>query len=459
MLATLAGAFLGRLPLNPVDTGFALDWGRELARGALPGVHVAGAPTPHPLSIIEGSVASLAGPHALDVMQAIILVATGALAVMLWQVGKAARLPVAGLVGAGILLSDPCFLLTGVGRASPDDIPALAAVMTALALELRQPQRGWTPLALLLIAGLWRPETWLLSFAYATYCGRGRAIATRLRLAALAFVAPAAWLLCDLALTGNPLYSFVYTRWATAVSERPTGVAMVPTVLWHALTSYYAITTLVCAGLGVIADLRYRLMPRIVIIWAGVTVGTFAVVGALSLPVIDRYALPVMVATALYAGVFISGWRRLERGALRRWWSVASIAACAVIASATVGGLSGIRERQRSIAELARMDRNLADIAADPDVRSSRLSCGAVQTSYQVVPLLAFDLDRSTEGLIRVNEGLPGSGVFIEPAHAQSLFEAQLIPPRVLSENGFTTIVRNSDWLAVRRCRHGVGRR
>jgi hypothetical protein len=459
MLAAVGRAALGPLPLNPMDTGFALDWGRELARGGLPGVYVANAPTPHPLSIVEGMVASLAGSHALDAMQAMILVATGVLALMVWQIGSATRMSLAGLIGAAILLTDPYFLLTGVGRASPDDIPALAAVMAAIYLELRSPKRGSMPLGLLLLAGLWRPETWPLSFAYAIHCGRGRPIARKLKLAALSLAAPVIWLLSDLALTGNPLYSLFYTRWATSVAERPTGASAAPTVLWHTLTSYYGVPTLVCAALGIVVDLRYRLMPRIVIVWAAVTVGAFVVVGAMSLPVLARYAMPCMVATALYAGIFLAGWTRLAEGPLRDGWQLTSVVGSMVILLALVGAMTRVRDQRHSVAELGRMDRDLIGLTTNPNVRSSLFSCGALQTSYQVVPLLAFDLGRSTEAVVRVNEGLPTSGVFIEPAHSQALFDAELIPPRVLGAEGFTVIAHNSDWLAFRRCQHAIATR
>ena len=46
------------------------------------------------------------------------------------------------------------------------DVPFLALVLAAAAMEARRPRRGWPVLAALAVAGLLRPEAWLLGLAY-----------------------------------------------------------------------------------------------------------------------------------------------------------------------------------------------------------------------------------------------------------------------------------------------------
>ena len=49
------------------------------------------------------------------------------------------------------------------------DLPYIALALGALTIETKRPRRGWPVLALLLPAGLLRPEAWLFSFAYLGY--------------------------------------------------------------------------------------------------------------------------------------------------------------------------------------------------------------------------------------------------------------------------------------------------
>jgi uncharacterized protein (DUF1778 family) len=452
ILAAIGELALGTLPLNPIDTGFALDWGRELAHGTLPDVRDLGASTPHPLSIASGLIASLAGPHALDVMQALVLLAASAVVLMLIDIGRAVRLPLVGLAAACVLLANGQFLFSAVALAAPADIPALAAVMGALVLELRRPRRGYAPLCLLAAAGLWRPEVWLLSGAYAAYCAPAVARTSRLRLAALTLIGPAVWLLSDLALTGDPLYSLTYTRWATAVAARPRGIGEVPSVLWSTLTRYFSAPVLVAAGLGVLIDLRGGLLPRVLPAWCAFALIAFAAIGATSLPVLGRYALPTVVATALYAGLFLGGWSRVPRGWARRAWQVAAGGCVALMLSGAPAGLEQLVGEQRHLNELGRLDRDLAAVVGSRAMRSLVTTCPPLQTSYQIVPLLAFDLGTGTASIVRVNAGIPDDGIVVQPARAQSLFEAQQVPPKAFLRRGFALVAESRDWLAFARC-------
>ena len=96
------------------------------------------------------------------------------------------------------------------------DVPALALVAWAGALALARPRRDTGVLVLLALAGLLRPEAWLLSLAYAAWVRTPRALA-------LALAAPALWALADLAVTGDPFWSVTHTHEGTEALDRETG--------------------------------------------------------------------------------------------------------------------------------------------------------------------------------------------------------------------------------------------
>src|SRR5262249_42070765 len=75
------------------------------------------------------------------------------------------------------------------------DIAFAALVLGALLVEARSPRAGAPVLALLAVAGLWRPEAWVLSGAYALYLWPAlEDRRARVRALALAASAPALWL-------------------------------------------------------------------------------------------------------------------------------------------------------------------------------------------------------------------------------------------------------------------------
>jgi len=453
LLAALGYLALGALPLNPIDTGFTLDWGRELAHGGLPDVRDLGASTPHPLSIVSGLIASLAGSDALDVMQTLVLLAAAGVVLALIGIGRAIRSPLTGIAAVCALLANGHFLFSSVALATPADIPALGAVTGALVLELRRARRGYAPLCLLAVAGLWRPEVWLLSCGYAAYCAPSFAPGSRVRLALLALAGPVVWLLCDLALTGDPLYSLEYTRWAARVASRPRGIGEVPSVLWRTENEYFDTPILVAGALGLAIDLRYAILPCVLRAWGAIALFAFTAIGSTSLPVIGRYALPIVVATSLYAGFFIGGWTRVPPGRGRRVWQMGAALCSIALLGGTLTSLQSLTAQQAQLNGLGLLDRDLSVLADSHTLRRLVASCRPVQTSYQIVPLLAFDLGTPTRSIVRVNSGIPKTGIVVQPAHAQSLFEAQRVPSSMFRKHGFAMIADTRDWLAFARCR------
>src|SRR5204862_6223438 len=74
------------------------------------------------------------------------------------------------------------------------DIPFLATVVWAGALEASRPRRGLVVFGLLAAAGLMRPEAWLLSGIYFLWMSWGASWPDRFRYALLTAIAPVGWL-------------------------------------------------------------------------------------------------------------------------------------------------------------------------------------------------------------------------------------------------------------------------
>lgn len=454
-VAAAAALAVGRAPLNLYDVSFSLDWGRELIHGQLPDVRVWGASTPHPLAIVSGAFAALFGGEALDAMRAVVFVAAGSVAVALVSLGRAFRSTWVGVAAALALVASEPFVLATLGQATVSDLPSLAAVLGALALEVARPRRGTAPLALLSFAGLFRPEAWLLAIAYAIYVGRSRDRASRVHLAILSLSAPVLWMASDLVLTGNPLYSLLFTRTATVAAQRPTGFMNVPDALRSTLTGYFNTPILVGAGLGLLLDLRLRRMPRLIPLSLALTILAFAAIGAAHLPLNDRYALPTTVLAAVYFGFFVAGWRTLPGGRLRWAWMLAALALTGPALAAVPSNVNALTLDRQSLGAQSRVAASLAALVRPAATRSLLARCGPVQVSYRIVPLLAYDLGRSPGTLTANDSGVPVSGTVIEPAPglAAQMFETHVHPLASLTKRGFRLAASNGDWYVYTLCR------
>src|SRR4051812_3747203 len=253
-----ATAFWALVPTYPsLDSYYALVWGREAFGGHTPSFDGYRAPTHHPLWVLGAGVLSLGGggggrpvlgcagwgpvpfswgggcAAALaggDADRLLVLVAMWCLVLFLWGMYRLATGqfgPWVGLVSALFAASSFAFLLYAV-RAFVD-VPFLAAVVWAGALGVgrwaldRGPRRSAVPaMALLAVAGLLRPEAWILAALWWLWTVRGSR--QRFALTALALAAPVLWLASDVVITGDALFSFHRTS-ALADELRHTGGA------------------------------------------------------------------------------------------------------------------------------------------------------------------------------------------------------------------------------------------
>lgn len=342
-LALLLLAVFGAVQLINYDTLYTIIWGRDLARGDLPDLEVALAPTPHPLQELAAMPLTLLfgsqpefGSAAAWVVSGGAYLLLGVLGVLVFALGRAWFGWAAGALAALIILTREPVLSYGL-RAYVD-LPYLCLLLGALLVETRRPRAGWPVLALLAVAGLLRPEAWLFSGAYVLWLAwgpdgaRGRDLA---RLCAIAASAPLLWALHDLLLTGNPVFSLTGTRDNAAELGRKTGLVNVPTTLPRRIGEILREPVLLAAagGLG-FAVWRLRDRARLGVAAGVLGLVAFTVLAIAGLSILVRYLLPVATIGAIFAGAGVCGWLLLDRDdPARRWWiGFAAVCVLALIA-------------------------------------------------------------------------------------------------------------------------------
>ena len=309
------------------DAAWALVWGAELADGQLPSYEVSFAPTPHPLANLIAVPLSLVGSD--GALQWLTFAAFGALVAGAWALGAEIGGTAGGVVAALLVATR-----SDLGREAAFgsvDLPFLALVVWAVVAAARRGPSSALPLALLVPAGLLRPEAWGLSAAALAWAvvarrerraeGVGGACASSGRggsaplwvLAALALAAPALWLLSDLAVTGDPLHSLHGTRDLAAQLERPRGAGTALSSLDDGLRDlaggFALLAGLAGAGLAVWAGNRRAALIACVAVALGVA--GFVAIGAAGLPVLFRYLLvPATLLLVLAGGGFGATARR-----------------------------------------------------------------------------------------------------------------------------------------------------
>jgi hypothetical protein len=454
LIALVLSVGLPDTPLNLYDVSFSLLWGRELIDGTVPHVQVLGASTPHPASILTGAVAALFGASALDAMRTIVYLAIGALVVGFVAIGRALRLGALGVIAALTLaVSAPVFFAI-IGQATASDLPSAAAVLGAVALEAARPRRGTGPLVLLALAGLFRPEAWLLSAAYWCYVAPRVSNRQRIRLAAIAATAPLLWVINDFLLTGNPIYSLTYTQQATVESSRPTGFARAPQRLLEVFTQNFGKPVLAGAVCGALINLRTRTLPAVLAPALVLSAISFLALGAATLPLNQRYALPMLCFTSVFFAYFLVGWWKLPDRRARVPWALAALAIAVAAVAEVPANLRDIDLDRHVFSRQAQAETALARLVAPRAIRSLLATCAPVAAGWRIVPILAYDLHGNPASLTIVNSGVPDDGVVIEATRgpAAAFFQDISHPLSSFQRRRFRVAAANADFRLYARC-------
>ncbi|HEX5609557.1 MAG TPA: hypothetical protein VFX45_05620 [Solirubrobacterales bacterium] len=468
------------------DTIYALVWGRELAHGQSPDVGAALPPTPHPLTELIGLLSTPLGDGAITVIMVIAYASLGLIAWLVYWLGARWFDRWVGAVAAAIVLTRAPFLSNGL-RAYID-LPYIALCLGALALEARRPRTGWPVLALLVPAGLLRPEAWLFAVVYwawlaleirsgvsydriedKTHTGirlgrwrldwrRERGTQELVWLAALALAGPVLWALFDAITAGDPLYSWTGTKETVETLERQTGP--VDLVLYgpRRLGEVLQWPGMIGAAGGLALGLM--LMRRRSVLGAAATalaLLAFALLACGGLAILPRYTMLAAAILAIFVAVGLLGWRLLERGDpwRRRWQVFAAVVALMFVVWAPNQWDLDSRV-DTDLTNQARIERDLTDLV---DAGAFEPLCGEVAVpNHRAVPRLAFGLDvKPTQIVSASEEGAPTRGYFVAPASEFVIHNFILDPgdPTDFSLDvpaGFKPVAANESWKVYRRC-------
>jgi hypothetical protein len=434
------------------DQLYSLLWGDDLAEGRLPGYEAPRAPTPHPLANLTGLVLAPLGDGSLDALKALSLLSFAALGVAAYVLGARLLSPAAGALFAALLLTRPS--LVNQALIASIDIQFLALIVGAAAVEARRPRAGVPVLVLLAIAGLLRPEAWLIAGAYALLLLRDASTRRRVALVALTLAPPVLWMASDVAITGDPLWTFHQARATSerlADAERYGDGGPVDTIEWVARSwkgLMHVIPALVSiAGTAIaFALLRRRLAIPLALLAAGIA--GFLAIGFAGLPLLTRYFFIPVAMLCLLAAAGVLGWRELPGHSPRRG---AARAAGIVLGLALVVHVPFLVDHIRGA--LVKTDRaqvlqdDLIAVAEDPRVRAAIPTCQPVQTRlFRARPTLLWERrDDPAAEIVATRELDLREGLLL-------IYRLEQRPPDAA---GFKRLAGNRTWTVLARCPRG----
>lgn len=449
----LVFAAFGHSFLN-YDTFYSLVWGDDLVHGRQPQYEVPVAPTPHPLTIAVGALVSPLGDSAEDVLLALVILSMGFIAVGLFRLGHELFAWPVGLLAAAIFLTRVPPLNFGIRGYV--DLPTIALIVWAAVLEVRRPRRGVAVLVLLGLAGLLRPEAWLVAGAYWLWLGRP------VRLLPLAVAAPLIWALTDLLVTGDPLHSLHGTSELAADLGRPRGLDDVPSVMPRRLGEIMRLPELLAAVAGfalALAWLRRRAaVPAAILVLNGIAFLVLAV-GGLSL--LGRYLFLAGAMLSLFAAVGVFGWMALDLDdPRRRGWLAGGLAMLAAIVAFAPFQAERLGDLREDIADRDRVAADLHDLVERAAARRALERCGTLFVpNHRPVPNLAYWTGRRPEEIV-VPTGLARptrDGLFVAPANPEAA-RLSVLDPRDPSAPAtppptYRPVERNRSWVMYAGCR------
>ena len=230
----------------------------------------------------------------------LVLLCFGLLVWLTYRLGAELFSPWAGVVAALVVLTRPA--LERDALLGYQDTAFACVIVGAVLLEARRRAARRAGAGLLALAGLMRPEAWVLGGLYLLWMWPAAGNARRLRLAALVAAAPLVWALTDLLVTGDALHCLHGTADLAAAVDRRRDVLDAP--YWTA--QYYGYTLREPLVLGIPVGLffawRFRrreaILPLVVV--AAMTL-VFMVGPVFGLPLIGRYVrTPSVLLTPFY---------------------------------------------------------------------------------------------------------------------------------------------------------------
>jgi hypothetical protein len=435
-VALCAGALAGyfAFPTYPTyDSFYALLWGRDLLHLHTPDFSVYRGPTEHPLAIAFGALCAIFGQGGARLMVLGSIASFVALTAGLYRLTRLCFGPLVAVLAALLMLTR--LFDANLAAQGYLDLTYIALIVWATALEVERSRRGTPVFVLLALAGLLRPDAWVLGGVYWLWCawpargglvprtGRGETAAGRLPPAdrgetaagplppadrgaaaagplsrgfrddrgaaaagpsprrllgylVLVGAAPVVWVALDTIVTGDPLYSLHSTAVLAAELERTQGFTSVLGATWRYLVRIDKLPVvlggLAGAALGVWLTPRRARVPLTVLV---LLLGVYVAEGAAGASVIDRYMMGAAALLLPFCALAIGGWSLLREGSLlRRLWMAggAALLLYGAVAAVTVTSLTSART---TLAYHDDFHEGLAAALHSPAVRAELARC------------------------------------------------------------------------------------
>jgi hypothetical protein len=419
--------FFVRVTYPNYDSYYSLIWGRELLDGQLPSFETYRAPTEHPLAVAFGAILSLFGQHADRIFVLLTLLSLVALTAGTYRLARVCFNPVVGGVAAFLILTR--FDFPSLAVRGYIDIPFLATVVWAAALEAARPRRGLPVFLLLAAAGLMRPEAWLLSGLYVLWMGWNASWRQRYGYALLAAIGPLGWMATDLIVTGNPLFSLTSTKDLAAALERQKSGSDVLSALPYDLRVTAKTPVFVAGLIGIgLAVWRYPLRSFVPFVLFCAGVFTFLATGLAGLSVIVRYLLIPVVMMSVFAAFAVAGFTLLSRDTIRRrlWTGAAGLMVVFAIVWTAFHPPSFVRFNNELVFR-GESGQSLYAVLDTPAVKGN-LRCGPLSLpTHRLIPDARWILDLPKQKVLARSQASPRArqrmryGVAIVPTSRQNV--------------------------------------
>ncbi|MEA2441671.1 MAG: hypothetical protein QOH76_3095 [Thermoleophilaceae bacterium] len=430
------------------DARYALLWARDVWHGFLPDFQADFAPTPHPLSTAVSSLGLPFGHGGDTVVVWIVLLSFGALVWLTYRLGAVLFSRWVGVAAAVVVLTRP--VLDRDVLLAYQDVPFAALIVGAVLLEAQRRRRGVPVLVLLTLAGLLRPEAWVLAGLYVLWMWPACSARQRLGLVGLAAVAPVVWALVDLIVTGDPLHSLHGTAALAEEVDRRRHVDQVPrwTLTYFAFTLREPITLGIPIGLAFAAR-HFRRRAVLPLAVAVVMTLVFAVGPIFGLPLVARYIRTPAVLLTLFYGLALFGWLSLPRGRERMAWGLAALLVFglfAYFAPKNVKMLDGLRLRS---SREGRFYEGLRRAGEAPAVRAAFARCAPLTaTDHRPIPYIRWWLDGDPGSVGTVENGASPLGrLLLTPRRTRltSRFYQENFP-RYTPPRSYRVLYQNRNW-------------
>lgn len=483
-LAVLAVVVWALVPTYPnYDAYYHLVWGRELLDGVTPTFEAYAAPTEHPLYVAICAV--LGAIFGTDADRVLVLFTSLSLVALVWAVYRLGRACFGEWPGrAGALFVGSSFALLLFAAKAYVDVPFLAVVLWAAALEAQQPaaRRPWRPkvtsdrparqqvtagagsgllpMSLLAVAGLLRPEAWVIAGLYWLWCGW-----RRWDLLALVLVAPLGWALVDAVVTGDALFSLHSTSALADALGRERGIAHVPGNFVSFLSDTARPPVALAGVVGMV--LAVWLSPRpprrslhvpFALFAAGAL--TFVGTGVAGLSIIPRYLTVPSIVLCLFAGFCVLGFTDRAKeghdGVVRRRWARVMVAGAVLGVVFVAVRFTVIDRLFTELRYIRSTHQTLVAVLESPQVTAGR-RCGPITfPNYRLVPDTRWILDLPADAVGARSDRRESRGVAIFTVGDKTLHRygyadgADRSTTKV--DPGFTRVAGNAQFAAYVSC-------